>query len=337
MRRTNFILVGHVDHGKSTLGGHFLRISGAVSEHELSEAARLAEQNKRESWKYAYLLDTLDSERERGKTWCYNIVDFDYGENSFRFYDTPGHKSFIREMIAAVRPGLVAVLVVSVVPREFVAGFGNGQIKEQLVILRSLGVTNLVLALNKLDLCPDPQQADEVEGKLRKYAHSLRFESVDSARVSAYVGTGLPALLERIAASAPPETKTDPGGAVELRRTSNLRDETRTSQGKQSLLLTARFYQCPKILSMGSRLNLHFGADTETGASIEQMCPAFIRGKDDLRQLKCRMQVFLDDEVLGIADGCRVLLRQEDTTLGYGIVAAQDIPTVVNPIREKQS
>ena len=90
---TRFVLIGHVDHGKSTLAGHLLYKVGKFTQRDAEKASQDADKLKMIRWKWAYLLDTYQEERERGKTHEYCIEPFQWEGISYELIDTPGHSS----------------------------------------------------------------------------------------------------------------------------------------------------------------------------------------------------------------------------------------------------
>lgn len=194
MEPIRFVLIGHVDHGKSTLAGHLLYKAGKFSEHDLEKTTKEAEGSKMSRWKWAFLLDTNGEERVRGKTHEFSVVPFRHDGSAFELIDTPGHSTFVRSMIQGIGlfPNVIAVLVVSAIPNECHSAFEKGMLKEQCILARASGILHLVVAINKMDAVEwKEENFDSVRNLLRPFLKSLRFKSVQYHPVSAYEGKGI--------------------------------------------------------------------------------------------------------------------------------------------------
>lgn len=191
----NFALIGHVDNGKSTLGGHLLYKCNCITEHEMKKVEDDATAKKMERWKYAYLLDIDESERLKGKTHEFSTIKFNYQNKQYMLIDTPGHKSFIRSMIGGISmiKNITGVLVVSLIDNEFERGFERGgQIKEDLIIAKSCGIDNMIIAMNKIDAIDyNEEKYNIIKEKLTKFIKNLGFKKITFIPISGWTGENL--------------------------------------------------------------------------------------------------------------------------------------------------
>ncbi len=149
----NLIITGHVDHGKSTSMGHFLFDLGVVDQRMIDEFARESEKTgSGDSFKYAWVLDELKDERERGVTIDLAFQKFETNKYFYTLIDAPGHRDFIKNMITGASEADASVLVVSAKKgEEDVALNPGGQAREHAFLLKTLGVNQLVVCINKMD------------------------------------------------------------------------------------------------------------------------------------------------------------------------------------------
>ncbi|XP_071796899.1 eukaryotic peptide chain release factor GTP-binding subunit ERF3A-like [Asterias amurensis] len=148
----NVIFIGHVDAGKSTIGGHIMFLTGQVDKRTLEKYEREAKEKNRESWYLSWALDTNSEEREKGKTVEVGRANFETDKKHFTILDAPGHRSFVPNMICGAAQADLAVLVISARKGEFETGFERGgQTREHAMLAKTAGVKHLVVLINKMD------------------------------------------------------------------------------------------------------------------------------------------------------------------------------------------
>ncbi|MBE18730.1 MAG: translation elongation factor EF-1 subunit alpha [Thaumarchaeota archaeon] len=152
----NLIVAGHVDQGKSTIIGHLLVELKVIDERTIQKFAEESEKTgKGDTFKYAWVMDNLKDERERGVTIDLAFQRFESKKYDFTLIDAPGHRDFIKNMITGASEADCAILVVSAKPGETEIAIGvGGQSREHCFLLKTLGVKQMIVALNKMD---DPQ------------------------------------------------------------------------------------------------------------------------------------------------------------------------------------
>jgi peptide chain release factor subunit 3 len=139
--------------GKSTLSGSILYIMGMVDARTIERYEREAKTRNRESWFLAFIMDTSEEERAKGKTVEVGRAHFETAINRYTILDAPGHKNYVPNMIAGAAQADVGVLVISARKGEFETGFEKGgQTREHAMLAKTLGVQFLVVVINKMDV-----------------------------------------------------------------------------------------------------------------------------------------------------------------------------------------
>ena len=175
----NVVFIGHVDAGKSTIGGHLMYLTGMVDKRTLEKYEREAKEKNRETWYLSWALDTNLEEREKGKTVEVGRAYFETEKKHFTILDAPGHKCFVPNMIGGASQADLAVLVISARRGEFETGFEKGgQTREHAMLVKTAGVKHLIVVINKMD---DPtvlwaeERYNECKEKLIPYLRKVGF------------------------------------------------------------------------------------------------------------------------------------------------------------------
>ncbi|THV08588.1 hypothetical protein K435DRAFT_740811 [Dendrothele bispora CBS 962.96] len=194
----NIVVIGHVDAGKSTLGGNLLFMTGMVDKRTMEKYEREAKEAGRESWYLSWALDSTPQERSQGKTVEIGRAYFETDKRRYTILDAPGHKTFVPSMISGAAQADIAILVISARKGEFETGFERGgQTREHIMLVKTAGVSKIVIVINKMD---DPtvnwekSRYDEIKLKLTPFVRAAGFNpktDVTFLPISAYAGHNL--------------------------------------------------------------------------------------------------------------------------------------------------
>jgi len=148
----NVVVIGHVDSGKSTTTGHLIYKCGGIDKRTIEKFEKEAAELGKGSFKYAWVLDKLKSERERGITIDIALWKFETPKYMVTVIDAPGHRDFIKNMITGTSQADCAILIIAAGTGEFEAGISkDGQTREHALLAYTLGVKQLIVAINKMD------------------------------------------------------------------------------------------------------------------------------------------------------------------------------------------
>lgn len=192
----NIVVTGHVDNGKSTTVGHLLVDLGAIDQRTIDAYAKESEATgKGDTFKYAWVMDSIKDERERGITIDLAFQKFETSKYFFTLIDAPGHKDFIKNMITGASEADAAILVISVKPGETEASIEpGGQGREHAFLAKTLGVGQIVVALNKMDdVGYSEARYKEVKDQVEKMLKAVGFNvaKVHFVPVSGWKGDNL--------------------------------------------------------------------------------------------------------------------------------------------------
>jgi elongation factor 1-alpha len=183
----NLVIIGHVDHGKSTLVGRVMLDTGQFPAHMLEKYREEAKSKGKESFALAWIFDNLKEERERGVTIDVAHKKFDTDKYYFTIIDAPGHRDFVKNMITGTSQADAAILVVA-------AQHGvMAQTKEHMFLARTLGVKQMIIAVNQMDATTPPYDKTRfefVKSDVIKLAKSVGYkdEQLQIIPCSAFTG-----------------------------------------------------------------------------------------------------------------------------------------------------
>jgi elongation factor 1-alpha len=223
----NIVVIGHVDAGKSTTTGHLIYKCGGIDKRTIEKFEKEAKEIGKASFKYAWVLDKLKAERERGITIDIALWKFETQKYYFTIIDAPGHRDFIKNMITGTSQADCAVLVIASGQGEFEAGIDkNGQTREHALLAYTLGVKQLIVVVNKMDdksVNWSEARFNEIKGEVSNFIKKIGYnpEKVPFVPISGWLGDNMleksanlpwykgPTLLESLDAISEPKRPVD--------------------------------------------------------------------------------------------------------------------------------
>jgi len=183
----NIMTAGHVDAGKSTLIGRLLYDTGAIREEEMRKLKDLAKELKKETFEFAFVMDTVKEERERGVTIDIMHKPFETNRWFFTIIDAPGHRDFVKNMITGASQADVAIFVVSAKEGEGI----QEQTREHAWLLKVLGIGQIMVVINKMDAANyDEKRFNILKEEIVKLLKTIGYKTdeIPFIPVSAFVG-----------------------------------------------------------------------------------------------------------------------------------------------------
>jgi len=223
----NLVVIGHVDAGKSTSTGHLIYKCGGIDKRTIEKFEKEANELGKGSFKYAWVLDKLKAERERGITIDISLWKFETGKYHFTIIDAPGHRDFIKNMITGTSQADVALLMIASPPGEFEAGISKeGQTREHALLAFTLGVKQMIVCVNKMDektVSWSQSRFEEIQKEVAEYLKKVGYNpaKVPFVPISGWHGDNMlekspnltwfkgPTLLEALDAIIPPKRPVD--------------------------------------------------------------------------------------------------------------------------------
>jgi elongation factor 1-alpha len=184
----NLAVIGHIDHGKSTTVGRILFETGVVQQHILDAYKKEAESKGKGTFEFAWVMDSLKEERERGITIDIAHKKFETPKFNFTVVDCPGHRDFVKNMITGASQADAAIIVVSGTegPME--------QTKEHVFLAKTLGINQIIVAINKMDAVKYSQEKyNEAKDKMTKLIMSVGYKpsATPFIPISAFCGDNI--------------------------------------------------------------------------------------------------------------------------------------------------
>ena len=223
----NLVVIGHVDSGKSTSTGHLIFKCGGIDKRTIEKFEKEANEMGKGSFKYAWVLDKLKAERERGITIDIALWKFETPKYYMTIIDAPGHRDFIKNMITGTSQADCAILMIASPVGEFEAGYSTtGQTREHALLAFTLGVKQMIVCINKMDdkaTNYSESRYNEIKEEMTKFLAKVGYKSamMDFIPISGWNGDNMleqspnmkwykgPVLIEALDKIVPPARPTE--------------------------------------------------------------------------------------------------------------------------------
>jgi len=223
----NIVVIGHVDSGKSTSTGHLIYKCGGIDKRTIEKFEKEAADMGKASFKYAWIMDKLKSERERGITIDISLWKFETAKYNFTIIDAPGHRDFIKNMITGTSQADCALLMIASPQGEFEAGVSkDGQTREHALLAFTLGVKQMIVCINKMDektVNYSEERYTEIKREVSDFLKKVGYnpDNILFVPISGWVGDNMlekspnlpwykgPTLIEALDSIVPPKRPTD--------------------------------------------------------------------------------------------------------------------------------
>ena len=307
-----FLFCGQTDSGKSTLAGHLLYNVGYFNnlsdEDEKFYRKYLIDiKESTNKCKFSILMDLIDGEltNNKTKTQDFNIINFEHENNKYTIIDTPGHKLYIRALIAGLfKIHLdVVIIVISSINNEFTESFEKGTIKEDLLLCRSTNCKNLVVLWNKCDISSVSPLNKEI---FIDYCKKLQFANIEHLNVSGYTGYNIMEILKIV------------------NKYKNLTDSLthsvlNTPISNSTIILQCLLYPQDTIITAGYQCILH-NQSGEYEIVIDAIKNVHIVKSGIPLTMKISLLTDAKNKTIQTFVGERIIFRNSNITLGFGVV-----------------
>jgi len=225
--KINIVVIGHVDSGKSTSTGHLIFKCGGIDPRTIERFEKESAEAGKGTFKYAWVLDKLKAERDRGITIDIALWKFESAKRIFTIIDAPGHRDFIKNMITGTSQADAAVLMIAGAEGEFESGFSKqGQTREHALLSKTMGINQMIVAINKMDADSvkySEKRYKEIKDELTRFLKTVGYNpaKIEFIPISGWVGDNMiepspnmgwykgPCLLDALDNLNPPKRPTD--------------------------------------------------------------------------------------------------------------------------------